>query len=326
MTFTTVRHMSKMRSMGKIRAIHAGLSPTLSSTMIIKTKPALGMAAAPTEARVAVSTMTACCARLKSTMWNCARATTATAWYRLVPSMFTVAPMGRTKLVVRSLTPMFSCTHFMVTGKVATEDEVENAVIWASRMAAKNRRGVMPRMPALASKGYTTKIISTNPSTTTKPYRNKKLSSSWNFSGSVPAALTICPAMRANTNTGMAFITIHTMPTNTSFNPSTAFNSAPRLGSSTCTRTMPKNTAKKMICSIAMSLSARKMFLGTTSTRGCKGPLWEALSALFSLSSTHAFKPSCWPRMSRTTAAFSGAAESWRSSNTSMPLASRQSS
>ena len=67
---------------------------------------------------------------------------------------------------------------------------------------------------------------------------------------------------------GMAFMTIHTMPTKTSFRPSMARMSDPRLGSSTLTRTMPKKTAKKMICSIAMSLSALKMFLGTTSTRG----------------------------------------------------------
>ena len=37
--------------------------------------------------------------------------------------------MGRTNEDVRLLTPNFSLTHFMVTGKVATELEVENAVI-----------------------------------------------------------------------------------------------------------------------------------------------------------------------------------------------------
>ena len=97
--------MSKMRSMGKISAIQAGFKPTLSSTMIIRTKPAEGTAAAPMEARVAVSTMTACWLKAKSTMWNWASATTAMAWYILVPSMFTVAPMGRTNDEVRVLTP-----------------------------------------------------------------------------------------------------------------------------------------------------------------------------------------------------------------------------
>ena len=52
--------------------------------------------------------------------------------------MLTVAPMGRTKLVVRSETPMLLRTQSMVTGSVATELEVEKAVIWASRMPARN--------------------------------------------------------------------------------------------------------------------------------------------------------------------------------------------
>ena len=43
--------------------------------------------------------------------------------------MFTVAPMGKTKLVVRSDTPMRLRTQSIVTGNVATELEVENAVI-----------------------------------------------------------------------------------------------------------------------------------------------------------------------------------------------------
>jgi len=52
--------MSRILSMGKIRAIQAGFKPTLSRTMIIRTRPALGIAAAPIEASVAVSTMIAC--------------------------------------------------------------------------------------------------------------------------------------------------------------------------------------------------------------------------------------------------------------------------
>ena len=67
-------------------------------------------------------------------MWNWAKATTAIAWYILVPSMFTVAPMGRTNDEVRVLTPNRSCTHCIVTGSVATELDVENAVSCASRM------------------------------------------------------------------------------------------------------------------------------------------------------------------------------------------------
>ena len=53
--------------------------------------------------------------------------------------MLTVAPMGSTKLVVRSDTPMLLRTQSIVTGNVATELDVENAVIWASRMPARKR-------------------------------------------------------------------------------------------------------------------------------------------------------------------------------------------
>ena len=67
--------------------------------------------------------------------------------------MLTVAPMGSTKLVVRSLTPRLLFTHRIVTGRVATDEEVEKAVIWASRMAFKNLRGVMPLMPMEAMMG-----------------------------------------------------------------------------------------------------------------------------------------------------------------------------
>ena len=42
--------------------------------------------------------------------------------------MFTVAPIGNTKLEVSFETPTFSLTHLIVTGKVALEEEVENAV------------------------------------------------------------------------------------------------------------------------------------------------------------------------------------------------------
>ena len=44
--------------------------------------------------------------------------------------MFTVAPRGRTKLVTRLEMPARSAL-LMVTGKVADEDAVENAVNWA---------------------------------------------------------------------------------------------------------------------------------------------------------------------------------------------------
>ena len=51
----TVRLMSKMRSTGNKIAIHAGFKPMALSTITSITKPALGMAADPTEAKVAVT-------------------------------------------------------------------------------------------------------------------------------------------------------------------------------------------------------------------------------------------------------------------------------
>ena len=51
--------------------------------------------------------------------------------------MLMVAPSGRTKLVTRFETPAFSLTQRMVTGNVADEEAVENAVSNAFRMDAK---------------------------------------------------------------------------------------------------------------------------------------------------------------------------------------------
>ena len=49
--------------------------------------------------------------------------------------MFTVAPNGGVKLAVFFDTPALSCTQRIVTGKVADEEEVENAVSSAVRIA-----------------------------------------------------------------------------------------------------------------------------------------------------------------------------------------------
>ncbi len=52
--------------------------------------------------------------------------------------MFTVAPMGRTKLDTSSETPSLSFTHSMVTGSVATLELVLKASICAGPIALKN--------------------------------------------------------------------------------------------------------------------------------------------------------------------------------------------
>src|SRR5690554_7069998 len=51
-TFTTVLNMSKILSTGKMMAIQAGFKPTESNTIISITKPALGTAADPIDAKV----------------------------------------------------------------------------------------------------------------------------------------------------------------------------------------------------------------------------------------------------------------------------------
>ncbi len=53
---------------------------------------------------------------------------TATASYSAVPSMFMVAPRGRTNLPTFLSTPALSITPFIVSGRVAEEEAVENAV------------------------------------------------------------------------------------------------------------------------------------------------------------------------------------------------------
>ena len=60
--------------------IQAGSRPSELSTTMSMMSPALGTAAAPMLARVAVSTMVICWAKVRSTRWNCARKITATAW------------------------------------------------------------------------------------------------------------------------------------------------------------------------------------------------------------------------------------------------------
>ena len=68
--FTTVLSMSRILSTGKMIAIHAGFKPTDCNTMIIIINPALGTAAAPMEAKVAVKTMANCCVILRSIICN----------------------------------------------------------------------------------------------------------------------------------------------------------------------------------------------------------------------------------------------------------------
>ena len=59
-----------------------------------------------------------------------------------VPSMLIVAPSGRTKELISGSAPM-ALQHSMLTGSVALEDVVVNAVIMAGAMPLKNASGLI---------------------------------------------------------------------------------------------------------------------------------------------------------------------------------------
>lgn len=59
------------------------------------------------------------CPALSSVLLSCAMKTAAIHWKMAAPSMFTVAPMGRMKRLMRLSTPLFSSTHFIIEGRVA---------------------------------------------------------------------------------------------------------------------------------------------------------------------------------------------------------------
>ncbi len=90
------------------------------------------MAAAPTPARMAVMKMVKHSTGPNTIPYAWQMNMTATPSYNAVPSMLTVAPRGRTKSVVCSDAPVFSTTFFLVRGRVAAEDAVENAMTSAS--------------------------------------------------------------------------------------------------------------------------------------------------------------------------------------------------
>ena len=64
--------------------------------------------------------------------------------YKAVPSMFIVAPMGSTNDPTLLETPAFCVKQRMVTGSVALDELVANAVARADAMAEKCCLGLMP--------------------------------------------------------------------------------------------------------------------------------------------------------------------------------------
>src|SRR5690606_18088628 len=110
----------------------------------------------------------------------------------VVPSMLIVAPSGSTKREIGCGTPSFSSATRMVVGKVAAEDEVENAVIQISRVVRMYQSG--SRFPTKRSSGASTSTAcATKASTTTPVYSasatstsTPNLATTMNTSGATP--------------------------------------------------------------------------------------------------------------------------------------------
>ena len=116
--------------------------PTDCKTINIITKPAEGIPAAPIDARRAVNTIVNCCTKVKSIPGKiCAINSTPAHSYNAVPSILTVAPKGKTKPEVVFETLTLSRTQDIVTGRVALEELVENAIIIAFLIALKWYKG-----------------------------------------------------------------------------------------------------------------------------------------------------------------------------------------
>ena len=89
--------------------------------------PAAGTAAVPIEARTVVRIMVIWSPIVRSIPKACDINTAATAWYCAVPSIFIVAPSGRTKEEISSETPNSSSQRSIVIGSVAPLELVEKA-------------------------------------------------------------------------------------------------------------------------------------------------------------------------------------------------------
>ena len=134
---TIVLHISRGLSTAKINANPASGIPAWDNTITNTIIPALGTAAVPIEASVAVRIIPSWAPNDRSKPNACAINTAAIACYNAVPSMLIVAPIGRTKLETSSFTPKWLWTLSIVTGRVAALELVENATSWAGRIPFK---------------------------------------------------------------------------------------------------------------------------------------------------------------------------------------------
>ena len=114
-----------------------------SSTMKITTSPSDGTDAAPIEASSAVITATVGAPSDRSNLMAWAMNSAPTHSKIAVPSVLTVAPIGRTNDEILFETPTRSSAVRIVTGSVAAAELVENAISSGLRRFLKSMAGEM---------------------------------------------------------------------------------------------------------------------------------------------------------------------------------------
>ncbi len=131
-TFTAVRNISRILSIARMIPIASIGRPIEIKTVARIKIPAHGIHAAPIEARIIIITIVICCATLRSIPTTCDTKRAAPAWYRAVPSILIVVPIGKVKFTTSSERFAFSFATFIDTHIVALLDEVEKATKIAS--------------------------------------------------------------------------------------------------------------------------------------------------------------------------------------------------
>ena len=267
-TFTAVLHRSRNQS----NAASTPTSPANSSspaackTMSIVTKPALGMAAAPTAAIVAVNATTSVPPIPKCTPCSCAMNNTVRDSYNAVPFMLTVAPSGRAKSASAAGTPNV-LAHRLVTGREADDESVANAVTnaGAPRLNTAVHPGVSLRPSIMRPPQF---LVAneymhgkTHPPCTAKPSNTAKtyLPSAPNVPIGSHEPVTR-PATSENTPSGIHEMAQPTATSMTAFNeprsaivgadvsPGTALNAAPNMSDAAMTPSMlPPDAALTML-------------------------------------------------------------------------------
>ena len=264
---TEVRYMSSGRSMASIEPTITFTSgprrPIASSTMKITTSPAEGTAAAPIDARRAVNTTIACCMIVKSNPRACAMKSAPAHSKTAVPSILTVAPIGKVKDAILLDTPTFSSTTFMVTGKVAPEELVEKAISSGSRMLAKWIRGeIRPRTISRIGRVTRKWIVTPDPMVSTYSASGRKASK--------PVVATM-RVINANTPIGrnlmMPDVRFIIAWKSASKNSTSGF----RVLSGSVVSAAPKTMQKKISASISAPAAAWMTFCGTMSRRSWIG-------------------------------------------------------